>query len=1274
MKAMNDGTTQSPKSRKVGPPPLKPNVDYVNAMEEDQMEIYGFKRHWFRNILTWCAIVLTLGGMRIVFHWRPHWMLLCSHIKCSLKEAEKVMLVDQYCQIFVENVTELRLNGNAKPLTTGNDVESNRVAKESPLKHLVKPLADGHFEEVDKLVYFQSKQVRYLWDDRSKLFSRIDGLDNNLECSFYHEVDGLTAAQQDERRILYGSNEIKVEVQSIVQILFNEVLGPFYVFQVFSIILWCLENYIYYASCIVIMSSLSLISSVVQIRRNQTQLRDTVEGISKVTVYRGHDVYEEIDSTLLVPGDIIAIPPLGCIMQCDAIVISGNVIVNESMLTGESVPITKTPLPDIKHRSEHYNSKEHARHTLFCGTKVIQTRYYDGAKVEAVVIRTGFLTAKGELVRSIMFPKPVDFKFNQHIYKFIKYLTCLAAIGFTYTVIIKIQRDSPVSDILIKALDLVTIIIPPALPMAMTVGVIFAQTRLKKSNIFCISPRSINISGCINCVCFDKTGTLTEDDLSFTEVVPVNDKTNTYEAAVQDLETYEVNPLTTCLAACHSLTIIDGNIIGDPLDQKMFDATGWSLEEPAVDDTSKYDLLAPTVVRPPKSQDAAFSSINDLTGDNDNDVGILRQFQFSSSLQRMSVVTKTLKGPSFMVYSKGAPEVIATLCDAETLPDNFSEVLMEYTQKGFRVLALAYRQLSQMSYAKMQRATREDIEKDLNFLGLLVMGNMLKPETTEVIDTLTRADIRTIMVTGDNMLTAISVARECHMVGADHKVVLLDTLAADKDSDTPPRLTWNYADQIKRKESLSSENVKLFIDKSSGGEPLHVAVTGKTFHVLREHYPDLLNKVAIRGTVFSRMAPEQKQQLVELLQDLGYYVAMCGDGANDCGALKAAHAGVSLSETEASVASPFTSKTPNISCIPILIREGRTALVTAFGILKYMACYSICQFTSVIILYTLYTNLTDMQYLYEDLFLISLFCVLFGRTESFKNLSKKPPPSSLIGLTPLISLVLQILLILSFQLMAVIFLQRQPWYRVHVPTNDEDYACHDNYAVFAVSVFQFITLAVVFSKGAPYRKAIFTNVTFTLSLVVMTVFTIYLVVLPHQWLIDAFQFGMDDVTMVFRYLLVGLAAINFVLAMLSESFIVDYLVFAKAKEWFKTKSSSKLPYDRIYNETQSLNWLPSPSYMSTSVMRETLNSKAERLELTKKNGYVSLDGANEVDKFQSRSSPTESGIYISSPASDPITPGDVSVDVHNTQDYKHFIENDSIEKDSRHPNAIETVA
>lgn len=112
--------------------------------------------------------------------------------------------------------------------------------------------------------------------------------------------------------------------------------------------------------------------------------------------------------------------------------------------------------------------------------------------------------------------------------------------------------------------------------------------------------------------------------------------------------------------------------------------------------------------------------------------------------------------------------------------------------------------------------------------------------------------------------------------------------------------------------------------------------------------------------------------LKKILMASSSFPAMCGDGANDCGALKAAHTGISLSEAESSVASPFTSKVANISCVPTVIREGRAALVTSFGIFKYMAAYSLCQFVSVMILYSIDSNLTDFQYLYIDLFMITV--------------------------------------------------------------------------------------------------------------------------------------------------------------------------------------------------------------------------------------------------------------------------------------------------------------
>lgn len=115
------------------------------------------------------------------------------------------------------------------------------------------------------------------------------------------------------------------------------------------------------------------------------------------------------------------------------------------------------------------------------------------------------------------------------------------------------------------------------------------------------------------------------------------------------------------------------------------------------------------------------------------------------------------------------------------------------------------------------------------------------------------------------------------------------------------------------------------------------------------------------GKVFARMSPDEKHELVEKLQSIDYCCGFCGDGANDCGALKAADVGISLSDAEASVAAPFTSRLFEISCVPTVIREGRAALVTSFSCFKFMSLYSAIQFCTVSFLYTSGSNLGDFQ-------------------------------------------------------------------------------------------------------------------------------------------------------------------------------------------------------------------------------------------------------------------------------------------------------------------------
>uniref|UniRef100_A0A8C9RTJ1 Polyamine-transporting ATPase 13A3 n=1 Tax=Scleropages formosus TaxID=113540 RepID=A0A8C9RTJ1_SCLFO len=885
------------------------------------------------------------------------------------------------------------------------------------------------------------------------------------------------------------------------------------------VILWSTNSYYYYAGTIVFMSIVSIATSLYTIKKQYVMLHDMVaaHSVMRVSIYKADNEIEDAMSTDLVPGDVMVIPTNGTIMPCDAVLISGMCIVNESMLTGESVPVTKTNLPDPgqdKRESTSdpvYSTDGHKRHTLFCGTQVIQTRFYSGELVKAVVVRTGFSTAKGQLVRSILYPKPTDFKLYRDAYLFLMCLVAVAAIGFIYTIVISIMHQVPAQTIIVKCLDIITITVPPALPAAMTAGIVYAQRRLKRAGIFCISPQRINICGQLNLVCFDKTGTLTEDGLDLWGIQRVEAGCFCCSEEKACQEYLVTSAFVACMATCHSLTRIDGKLSGDPLDLKMFEATGWVLEEASEEETSLHNNIMPTVVRPPRQlfPEPVSSPGQDVPPihppQSSYEIGVVRQFPFSSSLQRMSVVVRRLGEKHMDAYLKGAPEVVAGLCKEETVPADFAHVLEDYTKLGFRVLALAHRCLeAKLTWHKVQNINRDVIENSMDFLGLIIMQNKLKAETPKVLEDLRQANIRTVMVTGDNMLTAISVARDCRMIPPQHRVIIADALPP-KDGQTA-RIDWQYTDDPGLPASKGAQY------EVSGWNPVpkltealellsgryHFAISGKSLAVVIEHFPDLAQKLALHGTVFARMAPDQKTQLVEVLQSIDYCVGMCGDGANDCGALKRAHGGISLSELEASVASPFTSKTPDISCVPTLIREGRAALITSFCVFKFMALYSIIQYISVTLLYSILSNLGDFQFLFIDIAIILVIVFTMSLNPAWKQLVAQHPPSGLISGPLLLSVLTQILVSLGFQVLCFLSVQHQSWYEKWTPASD---ACnttglkilpthnataghnhssknimnYENTSLFYVSCFQYLVVAIVFSKGKPFRQPSYKN-------------------------------------------------------------------------------------------------------------------------------------------------------------------------------------------------------
>jgi len=148
-------------------------------------------------------------------------------------------------------------------------------------------------------------------------------------------------------------------------------------------------------------------------------------------------------------------------------------------------------------------------------------------------------------------------------------------------------------------------------------------------------------------------------------------------------------------------------------------------------------------------------------------IGILRRFEFEAKLQRMSIIAKNYLDDQcpYQFFVKGSPEKIKELSVASSLPADFDTILNEYTEHGYRVIALAHKVAPQgASYEQLMTLPREDVGKELTFLGFLIMQNKLKSATIKALAELNEADIRTIMATGDNMLTAISVGRKCGIV------------------------------------------------------------------------------------------------------------------------------------------------------------------------------------------------------------------------------------------------------------------------------------------------------------------------------------------------------------------------------------------------------------------------------------------------------------------------------------------------------------------------------
>nr|CAG4641439.1 EOG090X00J5 [Eurycercus lamellatus] len=1033
-------------------------------------------------------------------------------------------------------------------------------------------------------VWFLFQKTRYNWDFEEKRFK---GIVFPTSQTYQHYLDWKGYQSDLEIRDAegnYGKNELEMIVPEFMELFLERATAPFFVFQVFCVCLWCLDAYWYYSIFTLLMLIAFECTLVQQQLRNMSEIRKMGNKPYSIQVYRCKK-WQTISSDQLVPGDLVSLSRSSDdsqLVPCDMLLIRGPCIVDESLLTGESVPQMKEPLENVPEDQTHRNldmEDESKLHILFGGTRIVQhtsptkttgqLKSPDGGCI-AYVLRNSFSTSQGKLLRTILFGVKRVTANNLETFGFILFLLIFAILASGY-LWVKGTEDPNRNryKLFLECTLILTSVVPPELPIELSLAVNTSLVQLTKLGVYCTEPFRIPFAGRIEMCCFDKTGTLTNDNLVVEGIAGLDEND---PITVQPLNQVPLETLQT-LATCHSLIHLEEGLVGDPLEKATLTAIDWTL--------TKSDALIPNskAVRSPALK-------------------IFQRYHFSSALKRMAVIAgHSLPGSldtSYIAAVKGAPETLKSMFSS--VPSCYDDVYLAMSRKGARVLALGYRSLGSMSHQAVRSLKREQLESELKFAGFLILSCPMKKDSLSVIREIVSSSHRVVMITGDNPLTACHVAKVLKFTKKETTLILTqignDWLWQSVNQDVAlPLIPTDFR-------RFTSDNV--------------LCVTGLGVSHLHTVHKSFYHRILPHIRVYARVNPKQKELIITSLNDLGFTTLMCGDGTNDVGALKHAHVGVAIlshqpeittkpkkfdvkekeeeaaperinkrlvsrhgergrpgsqdvavdprlerlnrAQTQlqqmmkemeeqeraqlvklgdASIAAPFTSKMSSIQSICHVIKQGRCTLVTTLQMFKILALNALVLAYSQSVLYLEGVKFSDGQATLQGLLLAACF-LFISRSKPLKCLSKQRPLPNIFNAYTILTVLLQFLVHFA----SLVFLVQQSSMRL--PPRDSPFPDLEkefepnllNSTVYIISMALQVSTIAVNYRGHPFMESLKENRVLLYSLVGTGSFILCLVlgVMPEI----NHEFSIVDFDPEYRNLLAGVLVGDFVLA-----FVVD---------------------------------------------------------------------------------------------------------------------------------------
>ncbi len=624
----------------------------------------------------------------------------------------------------------------------------------------------------------------------------------------------------------------------------------------------------------------------------ESKAEDATEKLKKytanyVTVKR-NNVSRELNSKYLVPGDYIILEA-GDKVPADArIVQSYFAKTDESILTGESANVDKIDEVITKDAilAETYNM-------IYSGTVVT------AGKIEAIVVNTGMNTELGKIAGAIDTKEEPVTPLQMKVAKVSRFITGVAFILIAFVLLYGLINHYTFLNIVMLCISMVVASVPESLTIAITATLSIGVSQMAKKKSIVKNLAAIETLGATEVICTDKTGTLTENKMHLTKIY-----TDEKEIPLNELKNYQT--LIDVMDGSNSATLSDnGSYTGDAVDV-------------AIKNHLKEDKLKPSKVKK------------------------ITELPFDSDRKMMSGVYE--KDGEIYLYTKGSLESLIARSKSiqisnenkpltDEIINKYKEIETNMSEESLKVLAFAFKKVTK------EIKDEDDYfkeEKDFTLVGLAGFKDPIRKNIKESIDKCKEAGINVIMLTGDNLQTAMTIAKEAGICAKEDECINASTLT---------------------KEDISKN----------------------------------INKYK----VYARVSPETKLQIVKAFQKRHKVVAMTGDGVNDAPAIKLANVGIGMGKAGTDVTkdvSDIILLNDSFETITTAVSEGRRIYDNVISNILYNLSSN---FTEIlIILFGMLTGntiISAIHVLYIDLVADTVPSIALAYEGASKNVMKQKP-------------------------------------------------------------------------------------------------------------------------------------------------------------------------------------------------------------------------------------------------------------------------------------------